>query len=574
MEAEVETRLRALEERIATLESLLAERQAPDPTPAAAPPAPVPASAPPTPWPSRPSAPRPAPALREPLDLEQLLGGRLLAWVGGIAVVLAAVFFLVMAVHNGWIDETARVVLAFLGSTILLSVGVWLYERRGRTQAALAAVAAALAALYASTTAATAVYGLVSPGVGLVLAGLVGVAGTAIAVRWGSPVVAGVGLVGALLGPVLVDAGTSWTSLAFMAVALVSTVAVLVWKRWDWLAAAAYLVSAPQAAHWIDHERHVHIGASLAVIALFWIVFVVAALGYEARVPTSKLRISSALLLLVNAVVTAAAGWAVLDADGNHQGATAWVLAVAAAHVLLFALSRRRGISPEVGILVAGEGAALAAVGLALALHGTALVAGWSVAGIVVAWAARRGGDRRGYVAAAIYLALATGQAVIVEAPPQALAYGLDSVWGATTSLLLVTAAWLALARLLPADLREEGQIAQSIAAALVVYLGSVLVVELAGADGSTTQSSQLALSAFWAVLGFAALVVGLVRDARPLRIAGFALLGLAVGKVFLVDLAALESAWRVASFLALGLLLLAGAFAYQRARSGTRPRA
>jgi uncharacterized membrane protein len=33
------------------------------------------------------------------------------------------------------------------------------------------------------------------------------------------------------------------------------------------------------------------------------------------------------------------------------------------------------------------------------------------------------------------------------------------------------------------------------------------------------------------------------------------------------VDLAHLESIWRVGSFLAIGLLLLAGAFAYQRAR-------
>ena len=47
-------------------------------------------------------------------------------------------------------------------------------------------------------------------------------------------------------------------------------------------------------------------------------------------------------------------------------------------------------------------------------------------------------------------------------------------------------------------------------------------------------------------------------------------LLGLAVGKVFIVDLATLESIWRVASFLAIGLLLLAGAFAYQRVQKET----
>ena len=51
----------------------------------------------------------------------------------------------------------------------------------------------------------------------------------------------------------------------------------------------------------------------------------------------------------------------------------------------------------------------------------------------------------------------------------------------------------------------------------------------------------------------------------RALRLGGLGLLTLAVVKIFFVDLANLESIWRVASFLAVGLLLLAGAFAYQR---------
>jgi uncharacterized membrane protein len=39
------------------------------------------------------------------------------------------------------------------------------------------------------------------------------------------------------------------------------------------------------------------------------------------------------------------------------------------------------------------------------------------------------------------------------------------------------------------------------------------------------------------------------------------------VAKVFLYDLAALTSVYRVASFIGLGLLLLLAAFAYQRLR-------
>jgi uncharacterized membrane protein len=55
------------------------------------------------------------------------------------------------------------------------------------------------------------------------------------------------------------------------------------------------------------------------------------------------------------------------------------------------------------------------------------------------------------------------------------------------------------------------------------------------------------------------------------LRLGGLTLLAIAVVKVFLVDLRTLESIYRVGSFIALGLLLIAGAFAYQRVQREVR---
>ena len=72
-----------------------------------------------------------------------------------------------MAVRRGWIGEEMRVVLAFLGSGALVGVGLYLFISQGRTQASLAAVASGLAGLYASDVAATRLYDLVSPVVGL-----------------------------------------------------------------------------------------------------------------------------------------------------------------------------------------------------------------------------------------------------------------------------------------------------------------------------------------------------------------------------------------------------------------------
>ena len=50
-------------------------------------------------------------------------------------------------------------------------------------------------------------------------------------------------------------------------------------------------------------------------------------------------------------------------------------------------------------------------------------------------------------------------------------------------------------------------------------------------------------------------------------RLAGLAVLGSSVTKVFLLDLATLTSLYRVVSFIGLGLLLLVGAFIWQRLR-------
>ena len=61
--------------------------------------------------------------------------------------------------------------------------------------------------------------------------------------------------------------------------------------------------------------------------------------------------------------------------------------------------------------------------------------------------------------------------------------------------------------------------------------------------------------------------MAGLAGDRPALRRGGLALLGITVAKVFLYDLASLTSIYRVASFIVLGLLLLGGAFAWQRVR-------
>jgi uncharacterized membrane protein len=509
--------------------------------------------------PSLPSVPK--------MDFEDLLGGRILGWLGGSAVVLAAVFFLVMAVSRGWIDEPTRVLLAFLGSTLLLGAGVYLYERQGQTQAALATVGAAIASLYASLTAATTLYDLIDPVVGLGVAGLLGASATAIAVRWNSPVVAGLGVVGALLAPVLVDAGTTGEALAFMAIALVASTGILLWQRWDWLASVSFVASAPQVVGWLFDTHGEHPVRALVVLGLFWALYVVAAIGYELRVPIAELRASSAMLLLSDAVLVAAGGYLILTDRGNDAAATAWVIALAVSHIGLGAFGFRGRMSNEIGAGLVAVGLGLSAIGLGLALNGPALVVGWTVEAVVLAWVAGRTKDRRAELGVALFLALAVGHVLLFEAPPDALLVGVDSLAKALIGIGMIAGACIAVSRLLEPEPKDRRTALEVIALAAAVYIPSVVIVDTwtTGDASDPGQTAQLLLSAFWSLTGLATIVYGLVRAQRAVRMAGLALLGLAVAKVFVFDLSQLDSIYRVLSFLALGLLLLAGAFAYQR---------
>src|SRR6185503_13725077 len=139
-------RLGALEARLAKIEAFVGLPAAPaEPSPPAAVAAVLPArdwmpnpatrpsvpSVPPVPRP--PQVPAPASRPRSFADLEEQLSSRLLAWVGGVALVLGAMFFLSLAFSRGWIGPEARVIIGLVAGAAAFAASVWLFERGNRT---------------------------------------------------------------------------------------------------------------------------------------------------------------------------------------------------------------------------------------------------------------------------------------------------------------------------------------------------------------------------------------------------------------------------------------------------------
>ena len=623
-------------------------------------------------------------------ELEDLLGGRVLAWVGGIAVLLGLVFLFALGMSNGWIGETARTAIGAAGSAVLLALGVWLHEHRARTDAAVASVATGISGLFVSITVAAQVYSLVPQLVAVVLAIGVGAIGTALAVRWESRGIAALGILGALAAPVLGGAAGDGGTMPLLFVALASAAGVLLWLRWNWLAAAAFAVATPQ---WIIYV--INGGTMLeeiAVLAAFGALGMAVAVGHEVRIRAERLHSLSAYLLALNAIVVAVTGWAALGWMDNAAAGNAWLVGVALVHLAVgLAGPRMARISNDLGLLSLAIGVIVADVAFGLIADGPVLVVGWGATGVafaamvrhsqratadgehaeavahvglgghlalslvsaasvvdladvlagneavsmagatsvaalaaaclvsaritgeerlqwrllldtvglvcvavltamvldglplVLTWSAEvlalgaiahRRRDLLAACAASAFLVLAAVHTLVYEAPPVSLVTGLAEPAAGLLALAAVAGAALVLAERLKPSWHEECNTLWVAAAVTLLYLGSVAVVtpfESNTALDSTLlsahQQGQMVLSVFWALVGVGTMVVGLRRDRSAVRLAGLAVLGLSVTKVFVLDLATLTSLYRVVSLIGLGLLLLVAAFIWQRLR-------
>src|SRR5919109_3614696 len=426
----VERQLGILNRRVAQIERVLgleAEAvRAPSPPARIEPSKPV--TVPPTP---RRAAPSPPPGRERPeIDLEELLGGRLLALVGGLAVVLGLAFLVALAVDRGWLDEVARTVLAFAGSGVLLAVGVWLHERRGRTQASLAAVGTGLAGLFLSLTAATVLYDLVPVELALAGAFVFGAIGAALAVRWNATPIGALGILGALAAPVLTGATANAQSLLFLAVAYAAAIAVLLWRRWEWMRVAAVGLVLLQVAGWVLQEEP-SVTRGFVVLGLFGLLSVAAALGFEIRQARPTGAPSTHLLVIANASVLALLGaFVALDGwelEGSHRTVGWWIAGLAGAHALLgLALLRVQPRNRPSAITLLAVGLVAANVSFVLLVDGVAIPLGWAAAATALAIPARALTRRAAivYVVVGAQLILAVLHVLTFDAPTEAVSQG------------------------------------------------------------------------------------------------------------------------------------------------------
>jgi uncharacterized membrane protein len=315
-------------------------------------------------------------------------------------------------------------------------------------------------------------------------------------------------------------------------------------------------------------------------------------------------RIGITLVTAVAAIVPLGLGLsAITTLVHGHSGGVDLqglaVLGVAAVYVGLGALAFVR--DRDLSSLMWGLGLVVAAGAEAELVGGVWLVLVWAGSAALLAVLSDRLEEARFLAASAGYLLISFVLTLAREAPPSHLVHANPHPGHGIASVAFVAAAAAVFARFctdgasVPSEQSAAGYSALARplderrplwrlyaawgAGVLAVYGLSLGILELYEelAPGSVTTNFQRGhtnVSALWGLLGLALLYVGLRRDLRALRLGGFALFGVSLGKIFLYDLPNLSAVTRALSFLAVGGVLLVGAFFYQRLKTQLTDRA
>lgn len=545
--------------------------------------------------PREPLVMRPA-ARRVQPGLEARVGSQWFNRIGIIAVLIGMALFLKLAFDNHWIGAAARIVIGLLSGVALIA---WSERFRAKGYAGFSYSLKALGSgvLYLSLWAAFSMYHLVAAGLAFAGMVLVTVANAWVAWRQSAELLAVYAIVGAFLTPLLLSTGNNEEAFLFSYLLLMNgaTTALLLAKGWDRLLGLSFVGTAAFFWGWYwEYYTPAAFGETAILLSLFFLVFaaatVLAGRGRVAAAHGDRVRI---LVSAGNAALGFLGFYAMLaQVNGARSVATAWCATGFGAFYL--GVRRAMNSAPLAGArlgALADVQLAIAAVfftvAVPLGVHGNWVTVAWMAEGAAVVWLSTRMRTVLMQFAAAGAFVLGLWSLAMDATISQT-----QVLWNTRFLTFALSIAAIGVACVLAQRAGRSGEPGPLLPWVLIAETGGVIVNALAvvavlleiatywttrplaAASGSETYASMTAdrqmaqgfsYSAWLLIAGAALLAVGFRRRSAGLRWQGLVLLAMTILKVFVWDTSNLSHGYRSVSFLALGGLLLAVSFAYQR---------
>lgn len=501
-------------------------------------------------------------------SVEGLLAGRGMQFAGLVLILVATALFYQMADSRGWIGPFAKATLGLgIGASLMAFAAKKLSGAYELLAEALIAVGAGV--LYLTLWASAELFAplQVRPEAGALMVVVTG-ALLALGVTRNSTRLVMLGGFGGYLTPKLIAANAYYFGdLAIYLVAFtVVLVGVAIRYRFQNVAILALVATwsyIPVLLRPVDGAWN-FVEADLTIVAFFAVIAVGATLS-----EADSLRVRTGVFV-VNAILFAAA-ISGLPFIGSRTAGIERLAAAAILGLVGWKRSARLGVFARVYGYTA---IALVTFSLGAFVPNATKIGLYVLESLVLVVAGRRGNDRYLRWAGTIIFVLcgwALLGEILIRPPAAALSVAFDAiVWLAVYAYLVVDKTPLYVRASDRADVKAD-----IVPAALRVFADIIAVMFLrrtcidlwAGPNWNfyASNNTEFVISIVFTAYALGLFWTGLKKKAKLLRVEGMALFAITILKVFAVDLASVDVAYRIGSFIVLGIVLFVASAAYTR---------
>lgn len=549
-------------------------------------------------------------------NLESYIGKRWLPIAGVISFLFGVSFFLKYAFENNLIAETGRVILGLVGGLIFIGCGEYFVRKYQKFGWIL--TGGGIGLLYLSVFAAFNYYGLISQTAAFGIMILITLFGSLLAIRYDAQILFIMAIVGGFLTPYLVSTGTDNQLALFGYIALLDLGVLFVsaFKNWRQANAFGLLGTVLATGFWFAayyNPDKLWVTEFFFTLYFFIYLFSTVIAHFTIR---SKTEPDDLGIMTVNAAWYFGWSYFLLKPDyGAYMGFFAVMLGA-----LYLAMTYFARITNEedfnLTAFLGGIATVFITIAIPLQFGDIWITIAWAVEALVLVLI--------GFLISSITLRY-FGLGVFAIALGRL--FGIESVVGDLTNfypifnkrffvygISIVAASFMAYLyysrqRVLYEGIEKERRIGPILAAVANFLVFIVITLDIVGFFNSELLALQkqyqdeirrniplelqvsggypvygssyysnpqyqreaksvrnqmnASLSVVWALYAIIMIIVGMVKKSAGIRWGALALFAVVILKVFLIDLAGLETLYRIISFIALGVILLVAGFLY-----------
>ncbi|MGH9704926.1 MAG: DUF2339 domain-containing protein, partial [Candidatus Acidiferrales bacterium] len=354
------------------------------------------------------------------LDLETLIAGRWMNYIGIVALLFAVTFFLKYAFDNNWIGKNGRVAIGIIAGAALIPWSDRLLRRGYRYfSEGIAGLGAAI--LYLTLWASWHYYQIFTPSIAFAGMIVITAAMVMIAVGRDSHRLAVLALTGGLVTPLLVSTGVDHKAVLFGYLAVLAAGMLGVSRARDWPVLAPLSFAMTQAYFWgwySDFYASGRLQATASWATLFFVLF--AALPVIRSRREGRVGLNDLVIVVTNPFLYLLALREMLWPDHRWLLALASLLLAALHLELVRSLPR---VNPEdrrkFGLLYAGLALTFATLAIPMLLEGKWITLAWAVEGAVLVWSGVRMKTWQMRAAGLLLLGVSAARLALISIPAE-----------------------------------------------------------------------------------------------------------------------------------------------------------